>query len=67
VGFTVRYSGVLISQSLGEYAGASAFDGIANTVRSAVSWVESSIVRDRPLWIGGVIVLAVLWFFLRRR
>jgi hypothetical protein len=66
-GLTVQYSGVLISQSLGEYAGASAFDGVAGTVRSAVSWVESSIAHDRPLWIGAVIVVAVLWFFLRRR
>jgi hypothetical protein len=58
---------VLISQSVGEYAGSGAFDGFASTVQSAVSWVESSFARDRPLWIGGVIVVAVLWFFLRRR
>jgi len=64
---TVRYSGVLISQSIGEYAGAGAFDGIATTVQSAVSWLESSIARDRPLWIGGVIVLALVLFFLRKR
>jgi len=63
----VRYSGVLISQSLGEYAGSSAFSGIATTMRSAMSWVEDSFARDRPLWIGGVLVLAVVWFFLRRR
>jgi len=58
---------VLISQSLGEYGGASALDGMAGTVRSAVAWVETSIAQDRPLWIGGVIVLALIWFFLRRR
>ena len=63
----MRYSGVLISQNLGEYAGSGAFNGIATTMRSAMSWVESSFARDRPLWIGGVIVLAVVWFFLRRR
>ena len=63
----MRYSGVLISQSLGEYAGSSAFSGIATTMRSAMSWVEDSFARDRPLWIGGVLVLAVVWFFLRRR
>ena len=63
----MRYSGVLISQSLGEYAGSSAFSGIATTMRSAMSWVEDSFARDRPLWIGGVIVLAVIWFFFLRR
>ena len=63
----MQYSGVLISQSVGEYAGASAFDGIVTTVGSAASWVESSFARDRPLWIGGVIVLALVWFFFRRR
>jgi hypothetical protein len=63
----VQYSGVLISQNLGEYAGSSAFSGVATTMRSAMSWVEDSFARDRPLWIGGVIVLAVVWFFLRRR
>ena len=63
----MQYSGVLISQSLGEYGGASAFDGVAGTVRSAVSWIETSIAQDRPLWIGGAVVLVVVWFFLRRR
>jgi hypothetical protein len=58
---------VLISQSLGEYAGSSAFSGIATTMRSAMSWVEDSFARDRPLWIGGVILVAVVWFVLRRR
>ena len=64
---SVRYSGVLISQSLGEYGGASAFDSLAGTVGSAVSWIENSIAQDRPLWIGGAVILVVVWFFLRRR
>jgi len=60
---------VLIAQSIGEYGGRGGgiLDSLITTMQSAVSWVETSIAHDRPVWIAAAIALVVvLWFFKRR-
>jgi hypothetical protein len=57
---------VLIAQAIGEYGG-SIFGGLATAVGSAASWVQASLVYDRPQWIGAAIALVVLLWLFRRR
>jgi hypothetical protein len=61
---------VLIAQAIGEYGGGGGgglLDSLVMTVRSAMSWVETSFAHDRPMWIGGVVLLVVVFWFFKRR
>jgi hypothetical protein len=58
---------VLVAQSIGEYGGASVITTLVTSVQSAASWIQTSLIYDRPQWIVAAILVLVLVVFVKRR